>query len=624
VSGLADGQAETPSSEQSERARPPISTLSAALQLGALAVGGAIAILLAGDSPTQLTITLTLIYATYAAAWNIVAGFAGQFTFGHAAFFGFGAYAAAVMAGWASLAPLYGLWFGVAVAGIVAAAIGIITLKLRGLYFGLVTAVFPIVFAVFATYLGFQEVSLPFNPQGGIGYFSPSNPRVLSVAALCAAIGVSIVAAIMVRSHLGLALRAVRADQDAAEASGVQTTRVKIYALVLSAALSAVAGGLYACAALVVTPGDVFGVQMSVKPVLFTVFGGIGTLAGPIVGTIILVPLSEHLTAAFGSSLPGLSGLVYGAALLLVITIFPAGLVPVITSAFEALWAKRRSRNVKAQRADRPPPVTVGRPSETREQAVPPSPPGHAIPKGGPILEIVDISKAFGGTKVLQNVTIRVPRAEILGVIGPNGAGKTTLFNIVNGFLKPDKGGIVLSGRTMTNARPSSFAKAGLGRTFQTVRLFAGMSALENVLVAALTHHSAHGEALRAAWQAIGEVRLSDRGTTLVTELTTGELRRLELARAIATVRPDGVLLLDEVLGGLTRADSVILLAALQRWRAGGGTIVAIEHTMRAMARFVDRFVVLNFGEVIAEGSPDEIWRNREVVRAYLGEKWVA
>ena len=123
---------------------------------------------------------------------------------------------------------------------------------------------------------------------------------------------------------------------------------------------------------------------------------------------------------------------------------------------------------------------------------------------------------------------------------------------------------------------------------------------------------------------AIGEVRLSDRGTTLVTELTTGELRRLELARAIATVGQDGVLLLDEFLGGLTRADSIVLLAALQRWRARGGTIVAIEHTMRAMAGFVDRFVVLNFGEVIAEGSPDEIWRNREVVRAYLGEKWVA
>jgi ABC-type branched-subunit amino acid transport system ATPase component len=240
------------------------------------------------------------------------------------------------------------------------------------------------------------------------------------------------------------------------------------------------------------------------------------------------------------------------------------------------------------------------------------------------VLEIVDVSKAFGGTKVLQNVTIRVARGEILGVIGPNGAGKTTLFNIVNGFLKADEGTIVLAGRNMTNARPSSLAKAGLGRTFQTVRLFTGMSALENVLVAALTHHTGHSQALRAAWQAIGEVRLTDRCANIVTELTTGELRRLELARAMATVGADGVLLLDEFLGGLTRADSVILLAALQRWRARGGTIVAIEHTMRAMAGFVDRFVVLNFGEVIAEGTPDEIWRNREVVRAYLGEKWVA
>ena len=301
---------------------------AAALLLGLLVGGGTLAILLAGDSPSQVTITLTLIYIAYASSWNLVAGFAGQFTFGHSAFFGLGAYTATLLTIWFSTPPLFGLWIGAMVAAAAAVAIGVITLKLRGLYFGLVTAIFPIVFAVFATYLGYQEVTVPFHPRGGVTYFSSSDPRVLSGVALCAAVLVSALSVVILRSRFGLFFGALRADQDAAEASGVWTTQVKVYALALSAALTAIAGSLYASVALVVTPTDVFGLQMSVKPVLFSVFGGIGTLTGPIIGALILVPLSEMLDATFGASLPGLSGMVYGLALLLVITIFPSGLVP--------------------------------------------------------------------------------------------------------------------------------------------------------------------------------------------------------------------------------------------------------------------------------------------------------
>ena len=221
-----------------------------ALLLGFLVGGGTLAILLAGDSPSQVTITLTLIYIAYASAWNLVAGFAGQFTFGHSAFFGLGAYTATLLTIWFSTPPLFGLWIGAMVAAAAAVAIGVITLKLRGLYFGLVTAIFPIVFAVFATYLGYQEVSVPFHPRGGVSYFSSSDPRVLSGVALCAAVLVSAVSVVMLRSCFGLFFGALRADQDAAEASGVGTTQVKVYALALSAALTAIAGSLYASVAL--------------------------------------------------------------------------------------------------------------------------------------------------------------------------------------------------------------------------------------------------------------------------------------------------------------------------------------------------------------------------------------
>ncbi len=368
------------------------------------------------------------------------------------------------------------------------------------------------------------------------------------------------------------------------------------------------AGGLYASAALVVTPVDAFGVQMSVKPVLFSVFGGIGTLAGPIVGAAILVPLSEALDASFGASLPGLSGLVYGAALLLVITLFPSGLVPVATRAAASLWSRQPEQLAPIAAM----PAVVKVQADTKRAGNP------------PILEILQIDKAFGGTKVLTGVTIQMDRGDILGVIGPNGAGKTTLFNIVNGFLRPDGGNIRLFGQDVTNARPSLIAGAGLGRTFQTVRVFSGMSAIDNVLVAGLARHRGRGDALDAAWEAIADVALTEQAHTLVDGLTTGQLRRLELARAMAAAGPQGLLMLDEFLGGMMKTDGAVLLTALQRWRAQGGSVLAIEHTMRAMAGFVDRFVVLNFGEVIAQGKPEEIWRNREVVTAYLGEKWVA
>ena len=594
---------------QARQAKPSISIRSAVIQLGLFALLGTAIILFYGDGPEQETVSITLIYITYAAAWNIVAGYGGQFTFGHAEFFGIGAYAATLFTIWIGLPPFFGIWIGVVVAALTATGIGLITLKLRGLYFGLVTAVFPIVFAVVFTYLGFQEVSVPFNPNAGLAYFMPDDPRVLSGAALAAALLVGVVTVVLVRSKFGLFLGALRADQDAAEASGVATTRMKIYALALSAGLSAIAGGLYASAALVVTPADTFGAQMSVKPVLFSVFGGIGTLMGPVVGAAVLVPLSEALTAHFGASLPGLSGLVYGGSLLLVITLFPAGLVPVISG-----FVRRQMEGGAAVR-------TI---SEHASALVPDEARVVALPGGPPILEVHDVSKAFGGTRVLVDVSFQVERGEILGVIGPNGAGKTTLFNIINGFLKSDAGRIRLSGQDVTLLRPSLIAQAGIGRTFQTARVFTNMSVIENVMVPAAVRCAHHAEAHDSAVHCLAEVGLSEQAHLPVDGLTTGELRRLELARAMATAGPRGLLLLDEFLGGLNAADSGVLLASLRRYRAGGGSVLAIEHTMRAMAGFVDRFVVLDFGKVIAQGLPEEIWRNREVVKAYLGDKWVA
>lgn len=239
-----------------------------------------------------------------------------------------------------------------------------------------------------------------------------------------------------------------------------------------------------------------------------------------------------------------------------------------------------------------------------------------------PILTIANVSKAFGGTEVLRDVRFDVARGEILGVIGPNGAGKTTLFNIVSGFLKADGGTVEYSGSGITRLRSYAVARRGIGRTFQSVKPFTEMPTLDNVLTPALIRHHRHQDALAAAWEALEEVQLGDRAAVPVESLTTGELRRLELARAMAGGAE--LLLLDEFLGGLGGQDAEILLDCLRRWRARGGSVLAIEHTMRSMIGLVDRFVVLNYGVVIAQGTSDEIVADRGVIEAYLGDRWAA
>ena len=599
---------------------------SALLQLVIFGLLGSATIFVVGDHPMQITVSITLIYVMFASAWNIVAGYAGQFSFGHATFFGIGAYAATLLTQRSGIPPLYGLAAGAVVSAAAAAVIGAVTLRLRGLFFGLVSAVFPILFASLAFYTGLQEVSVPYVPSGGWEYLDPTNPRVLSLAALCGALFVCIITLVLTRSRFGLLLGALRSDADAAEASGVKTASVKIVALMISAALSSMAGGLYASAALVVTPGDVFGVQMSVKPVLFAVFGGLGTIAGPVLGAAILVPLSEMLNATFGSSIPGFSGLVYGAALLLVITCFPNGIIPVL-SGLKGMISRRtpgaRAIDLRSagpnQRASTV--IATATPEPLNSKAVERGP---LVDTSTPSLEIVNASKAFGGARVLESVSFKVYCGEIVGVIGPNGAGKTTLFNVVNGFLGLDSGTVRIFGSDVTGSGVAAIARRGLGRTFQTPRLFTDLSVIDNVMVASVLREKDSRRAHEAGWTALKAVELEQKAFLSVGELSTGDLRRLELARAMAVAGDNGVLLLDEFLGGLSKTDGAVLLSALDRWRAGGGSIVAIEHTMRAMVNFVDRFVVLNFGKVIATGTPDEIWKDQEVVKAYLGDKWVA
>lgn len=241
------------------------------------------------------------------------------------------------------------------------------------------------------------------------------------------------------------------------------------------------------------------------------------------------------------------------------------------------------------------------------------------------ILRGQNITKRFGGLVAVDDVNFEVKDGEIFGIIGPNGAGKTTLFNVITGFYKPDKGRVIFNGIDITGKKPNEIAKLGLTRTWQLVRPFLGMKVLDNVLVPIYVKKGIIGgisesEAIQKADEILDFVGLSHRREALAEALPQGERKRLEIARALAT--EPKVLMLDEPAGGLTPKEMDEVIEVVKKVRETGVTVVIIEHNMRVVMGVCERIMVLNFGRKIAEGTPEEIARNEDVIKAYLGERF--
>jgi len=557
------------------------------------------------DRYYQLMFTLVPIWATVGVAWNIFSGYSGLMSFGHAAFFGIGAYTVALLLVKLGLSP----WFGIVIAGFAGALAGVVigfpTFKLRGHYFALAMLAYPLALLYVFEWLGFQEVALPMNRETPAAFMQFSDQRIyvlLAVVLLVVALAINVAVA---RSRFGLSLLAIKQNELAAMGAGINPRRWKLKAIALSAALTAIAGGLYAVVLLIVTPPAVFGMLASAQAMIVTLFGGIATVAGPVIGALILVPLGETLHAELGSRIPGIQGVVFGAAIMIVVLLAPEGILPWIQA------RRARRRGADAEEALALDAATFVRAS------------GAAPDSGAPILLAVNsVAVRFGGLQALHNVSFEVRKGEILGIIGPNGAGKTTLFNALNGFIVPSPGSVKLDGRELVGEPPFAICRAGIGRTFQVVRAFARLSLLDNVVVGAFSAEHTDGAAYARAREAIARVGLAGLESQLASSLTTVELRLMEIARALAA--GPRLLLLDETLAGLGASETEHVLKVVEAIRREGVTVVIIEHTMHAMVRLADRLLVLDHGEVCAVGDPATVTSNPAVIEAYLGKKWAA
>ena len=563
----------------------------------AIVVLTAAALLLAAksDGYTPFVLALVALTAVVGVGLNILLGLTGQVSLGHVGFYAIGAYTVAILTlkgvdFWIAL-PLAG-----AVAGIVGFVLALPALRVTGPYLAMVT----IAFAFIVQHGTIEWRTLTGGSNGLMGIPPPSIGALIFSEREMAMLAVALAGASLyafhrlARSGWGMAMVAVRDAEPAARSIGLNPVIVKTAAFSLSAVFTGLAGGIFAPLLMFVAP-DSFPFSQSILFLFAVIVGGAGWTFGPVVGALVSVVLPELL-----SGLAEYRLLFFGAALLVILWVAPEGVLGLLAR----LWPRRDSAMAVST------PFDVG---------------AFLTPAGAPgALEVRDLGITFGGIKAATAVTFTAPPGKVTSVIGPNGAGKTTVLNLIGGFYRPDSGSIRLGERELAGRAAWKVARAGIARTYQTTKLFATMSIVDNVLIAlrrgrlgSMAADAASRGDRDAAEALLAFVGYHGSLSTPAGDLPHVDRRLVEIARALA-MRPR-VLLLDEPAAGLMRSDKDALSRLIRRIADLGIAVILVEHDMLLVMGISDAVIVLDAGVRIAAGSPIEVRHDPRVLKAYLG-----
>jgi len=580
--------------------------LPAGLMIAAILIVAALVPVFGGAYLT--TFLFTLLYAYIVAqSWDWLHGEAGYVNLGHYIYFGIGAYAFA-LANVNGVPVILSFLIAALFTGLMGALLSFPLFRLRGDYFAFATLALLPLFELLASNLvpitrGADGILLP--PSTAMVYGIDVKMFAYYVA-LSASVGVFAISIWMSRTPFGYALKAIRNDEQAAEVVGIRIFPVKLQAMAYGAMAAAIAGAAYIWSFRYIDPRTVFGLDVALIPVAMALLGGSGLLWGPLIGAVLLSVGVQLLIL----NLTMLQFTIIGLAILLIGRFMPGGLL-------RARWIQRVPMLAPLGREhhERMASTAIAKVADGLPLA--PSTPDRSRV----LLETRELTMAFGGNVAVNRVSLSIKEGEIVGLIGPNGSGKTTLFNCLSKLFEPVGGDIVFAGQSLLGMRRDTASQLGIGRTYQIPRPFGDLTVHENVAMPmmfrganSLSRPAALLEAARFAAYAGLRDKLNERAD----RLTLQQRKAVEFARALAC-RPR-LLLVDEVASGLTQAEVRHFVESIREVRDRYGvTVVWVEHIISALIQVVDRLVVLQQGSIIADGVPDRVLKDEQVLRTYFG-----